>query len=110
MTFSYYLQFETTRNYKQGNPVEYNNPVFQANANVTAGTFDISDWNLIEEKISVQVVQDEYFIDNTNKDETRFDISATPNNNDVDVFLNAKKLIKNTDYSIVANTNGICAY
>ena len=56
-------------------------------------------------KRSVQVVQDEYFIDNTNKDETRFDISATPNN-DVDVFLNAKKLIKNTDYSIVANTNG----
>ena len=104
---SYYLKFETTRNYKQGTTVEYNNQFFEANANVTAGAFDIGDWNLLEEKYSVQVVQDEYFIDNTNKDETRFDISATPYNNDVDVFLNARKLIKNTDYSIVANTNGI---
>lgn len=104
---SFYLTFDITRNYKKGQTVVYNNQFFTADADITAGTFDITEWTLVEEKFSVQVVRDEYFITEENKTLKRFDISAKPLNEQVDVFVNQRKLTKGTDYSVVTDTDGV---
>jgi len=57
---SFYLTFDESRNYKAGQTVSYNKQFFTADADITAGVFDISEWSLVEDKFSVQVVRDEY--------------------------------------------------
>ena len=104
---SFYLTFDISRNYKEGQCVSYNKQFFTAKADITAGNFDITEWDLVQENFSVQVVRDEYFITEANKTSKRFDISATPIDEQVDVFVNQRKLVKDTDFTVVSNKDGI---
>ena len=81
-----------------------------ANANITAGSFDISDYKFYEDvydTTSKQYVEDVIQITDITANSNVFVTSAIPFNNDIIVYQNNKLLKLGTDYSIVTDNQGI---
>ena len=105
-----YREFSTSQTYFANEVVRHNNQYFVASANISAGAFDISNFNYYEDKHSVtskQYVEDVIIIDKINDADRFFTTSATPNQEDIIVKLNDTPLTINKDFGIRSSTTGI---
>ena len=107
---SKYRDFSNVATYQEGEIVKYENSYFVANANITAGSFDISDYKFYEDVYATtakQYVEDVIQITDITANSNVFVTSAIPFNNDIIVYQNNKLLKLGTDYSIVTDNQGI---
>ena len=105
-----YREFSSTQTYFANEVVKQDNQYFVASANISAGNFNIANFNYYEDKHSVtskQYVEDVIIIDKINDTETFFTTSATPDQEDLIVKLNDKALTINKDFGIRSSTTGI---
>ena len=105
-----YRNFSNTATYLTGEVVKHENQYFTANSNITAGEFSISSFDYYENSFPVsskQYVEDNIQITDLNAKSNVFITSAKPDNNDIIVFKNNTKLVLNTDYTIVTDSQGI---
>ena len=105
-----YRDFSNTTTYLTGEVVKLDNQYFTANSNITAGDFNISNFDYFENSYpttSKQYVEDIIQVTDLTKDDTVFVSSAIPHNNDINVSLNTKRLALGTDYTLVTENQGI---
>ena len=107
---THYRDFANTQTYFANEVVKYEGQYFVANANISAGNFDISNFKFYEDvhpTYSKQYVEDVISIDTINDKERFFTTSASPEGEDIKVKLNDTTLKLNTDFGIRSNTTGI---
>jgi len=107
---THYRDFSNTATYYANEVVKHNNQYFVANANISAGNFDISNFKFYEDvhsTYSKQYVEDVIIIDKINYQDRFFTTSATPYNDDILVKLNDTPLVKNKDFAIRNSSTGI---
>ena len=107
---SKYRNFSNVATYYEGEVVKFENNYFVANANITAGNFDISNYKFYEEvypTTSKQYVEDVIQITDITANSNVFVTSALPNNNDIIVYKNNELLNLGTDYTIITDNQGI---
>ena len=105
-----YRDFSNATTYYSGEVVKHENQYFTANSNITAGDFDISNFDYYENSFPItskQYVEDIIQITDLTKDNKVFVTSAVPNNNDITVSLNEKRLTLGTDFTLVTENQGI---
>ena len=107
---THYRDFSNTQTYYTNEVVKYDNQYFVANANITAGNFDISNFKFYEDVYAIhskQYVEDVIIIDKINDKERFFTTSATPYESDINVKLNDTPLVLNKDFAIRSSSTGI---
>ena len=105
-----YRDFSNVETYFTNEVVKYNDQYFVANANISAGNFDISNFKFYEDEHSLyskQYVEDVILIDKINVTDKFFTTSATPYNNDIIVKINDTVLTLNEDFAIRNSSTGI---
>ena len=105
-----FRNFSNTATYFAGEVVKHENNYFTANSNITAGEFNISNFDYYENSFPVtskQYVEDIIQITDLTVDSNTFVTSAIPINNEVIVFHNSTKLKLGTDFTLITDNQGI---
>ena len=105
-----YRDFSNVETYFTNEVVKYEGQYFIANANISAGSFNISNFKYYEDDNSLyskQYVEDVIIIDKVNSADKFFTTSASPHNNDIIVKLNDTALTINKDFAIRNSSTGI---